>query len=179
MTFDSLFAGVVLQCMWLATFFFPIDAPDSESKSSDIVTTPNDVTKSSDVTHVLADTAGQTETMKISQTDNHTETTVSTTIKVPPHCCCSNVWSAINSFWNFTLLKNHPFLCYIFVVLMAEFTAGLFYRFTAIRARSDGIEAQNAAFLPSIMATASTCFRVIVAIVANLPAVSSTLNLTL
>ena len=125
-------SGVILQCLWLGSLFFPIDVYD-EKQQDDI------------------------DQEKLAIDERNAEVKTSR----PPRCGALNV------------LSNRAFIFYLVFIGITDLGSTLFYKYSPTRAANSGIDAQKSAFLPSAVASVSSCFRVISSIVGNMKGVSA------
>ena len=76
--------------------------------------------------------------------------------------------SGIAKIWNFKLLKNKHFVLFLFSTWIAEYSLSIIYKFTPIRAWTDDVSSQQAAFLVSIIGIAAMPMRTVSGIIATL-----------
>ena len=84
----------------------------------------------------------------------------------------NNKFKTIIHLWKWSLLKNKAFLLLLLNNVMVEFALNLFVKFTPIRAKHEGVSAQDAALLVSVMSMCSLSMRIVVSIISNLPKVT-------
>ena len=186
----------MLQCLWLGSLFFPIDVSKNETETElEVLKNADDATNrpksATDMDHSANDISLKTNNAQThldaieTNTDNQhsvqdhdahrSERTNNERDKAAGTPCCWCSWQPLSNaqrLWNCAMLKNKAFLVYIGVLFMTELTINLFYKFSGIRALEKGITKQQAALIPSAIAMTSTCARIVMAIVANLPKVS-------
>ena len=189
---------MVLQCLWLGSLFFPIDISDEENETEskqerNTLTSRKETTENDNAVNFVANCDNSSPARQPVKDNDVRMTELKQQIDEPLRnnqvqpdddpeaatdvtgCCCST-WQPLkrmHKLWNCALLKNKAFVLYIFVLFMTELAIGLFYKFSGIRAQNAGLSRQQASLIPSAIALASTCTRIVVSIVANLSCVST------